>query len=96
MSKVIEGAIRALEERLGGARITGSVRFVIEDEGSIRVDETGVSADDAEADCTIRATRATFEGLLGGAVNPASAFMTGRLKIDGDVAIAMKLGSLLA
>ncbi|WP_424933238.1 SCP2 sterol-binding domain-containing protein [Amaricoccus macauensis] len=95
MSKVIEGAVRALEEKLDGDRVNGSVRFVIENEGSIRVDESGVREDDSEADCTLRATRETFEGLLEGQVNPAAAFMTGRLKVDGDMGLAMKLGSLL-
>jgi putative sterol carrier protein len=37
----------------------------------------------------------TFQGLLDGDVNPTSAFISGRLKVDGDMGLAMKLGSLL-
>jgi putative sterol carrier protein len=38
----------------------------------------------------------TFRGILEGDVNPTMAFMSGRLKIDGDMGLAMKLGTLLA
>jgi putative sterol carrier protein len=97
MSKVIDGAVEALNRRLDGEGVDGSVRFVIGDEGAVRVDETGARTDEVgAADCTITASRETFEGLLAGAVNPTTAFMTGRLKVEGDMALAMKLGSLIA
>jgi len=38
----------------------------------------------------------TFEGMLRGEINPTTAFMTGRLRIEGNMALAMKLGALLA
>ena len=38
----------------------------------------------------------TFQGMLSGDVNPTSAFMTGGLKIDGDMGTAMKLGAILS
>ncbi len=37
----------------------------------------------------------TFQGIMDGDVNPTSAFMGGRLKVDGDMGLAMKLGNLL-
>ena len=33
--------------------------------------------------------------MLDGDVNPTTAFMSGRLKVDGDMGLAMKLGSIL-
>ena len=96
MSDTIEAAVKALSERLSGGAMDGSVRFVIEDEGSIRVDESGVSADDSEADCTMTADQETFQGILEGEISPTAAFMTGRLKVDGDMGLAMKLGNLLS
>lgn len=96
MSDVVEAAVKALNAKLNGAGIDGSVKFVIEDEGSVRIDESGASADDSEADCTVTADTGTFEGMLAGEVNPTAAFMTGRLRIEGDMGIAMKLGSILA
>ena len=38
----------------------------------------------------------TFKGILSGDTNPTSAFMTGKLKVDGDMGMAMKLASVLA
>ena len=73
----------------------GSVRFVIEDEGAVRIDASGATADDGDADCTITASAETFQDLLAGELDPTAAFMSGRLTIDGDMGLAMRLGSLL-
>ena len=45
---------------------------------------------------TLFASRDTFEGILDGSVNPATAFMTGKLKIDGNMGTAMQLGQALS
>lgn len=96
MSDLVEAAVKALNAKLDGGGIDGAVKFVIADEGAVRIDEAGASADDAPADCTLTADADTFRDLLGGALNPTAAFMTGRLQIEGDMALAMKLGSILA
>lgn len=96
MSKVIETAVEKLNQKLDGEGIDGSARFVIEDEGVVRIDENGASADDSEADCTMHASAETFQGILGGDVNPTAAFMNGSLRIEGDMGLAMKLGAILA
>lgn len=95
MSDILQGAVKTLNEKLEGGGIDGSVKFVIEDEGSIRVDESGASVDDGEADCTMTASAETFQGILDGDIDPTGAFMAGRLKVDGDMGLAMKLGSVL-
>jgi putative sterol carrier protein len=97
MSEIVAGAVRALNAKLGGAGIDGSVRFVIEDEGAVRIDASGATADDgSDADCTLTASAETFQGLLDGELDPTGAFMSGRLTVDGDMGLAMRLGSLLA
>jgi putative sterol carrier protein len=96
MSDIVDAAVTALNAKLGGQGIDGSVKFVIEDEGSVRIDEDGARADDGEADCVMTADADTFRGILDGEVNPTAAFMSGRLKVDGDMGLAMKLGSILA
>lgn len=96
MSELLESAVKALNLRLGGGGIDGSVRFEIEGEGSVRIDENGASVDDGPADCTMAANSETFRGLLEGDVDPTSAFMSGALRVDGDMGLAMKLGSVLA
>ncbi|MFD1797653.1 SCP2 sterol-binding domain-containing protein [Paracoccus aurantiacus] len=95
MSNVIESAVAALNEKMGGFA-DGTAKFVIEDEGAIMVDADGARAGDDEADVTLTANRETFEGLLDGSVNPTMAYMSGKLAIDGNIALAMKLGSALS
>ncbi|QHQ35585.1 SCP2 sterol-binding domain-containing protein [Algicella marina] len=96
MSDVISAAVTALNEKLAGNEFEGSAKFVIEDEGSVRIDETGARADDSDADVTMTADAETFQGILDGEVNPTSAFMSGKLAIDGDMGMAMKLGAILS
>ncbi len=96
MSNIIETAVSALAEKLGGETLDGSVKFVLGDDGAVRIDENGASADDSDADCTMTADTETFQAIMDGDINPTSAFMTGKLKIDGDMGMAMKLGALLS
>jgi putative sterol carrier protein len=44
-----------------------------------------------EADCTFSATEETFEKIASGEQNATTAYMTGKLKIKGDMGAAMKL-----
>ena len=95
MSAVIEQAVAALNARMDGG-FDGSAKFVVEDEGSIMIDESGARAGDEAADVTMTADADTFRSILDGDLNPTTAFMTGRLKVDGDMGQAMKLGSVLS
>ena len=38
---------------------------------------------------------AVFRAILGGEMNATSAFMTGKLMVDGSMGMAMKLGAVL-
>lgn len=97
MSEIVDAAVKALNAKLGGAGIDGSVRFVIEDEGAVRIDEAGAAVDNGSgADCTLTASAETFQSLLAGEIDPTGAFMGGRLTVDGDMGLAIRLGSLLA
>ena len=95
MSDILNAAVATLNEKLSGG-FDGSVKFEIENEGCVRVDENGASIDDSDADCTLKANADTFQGIMSGDTNPTAAFMTGKLKVEGDMGAAMKLGSLLS
>ena len=94
MSDVIESAVAALSEKLGDG-FDGVAKFVIEGEGAIMLDSSGARAGDDEADVTLTADADTFKSILDGDTNPTAAFMTGKLSVDGDMGMAMKLGSVL-
>jgi putative sterol carrier protein len=96
MSDVIDAAVSALNDKLGDDGFDGRAKFVIEDEGAIMMTSEGATAGDEEADVTLTADTDTFRAILSGELNPTSAFMTGKLKVDGDMGAAMQLGTALA
>lgn len=96
MSDVIAAAVTALNAKMGADGFDGAAKFVIEGEGSIVMDASGARAGDEAADVTLTADAETFEAILAGDLDPTSAFMSGRLSVDGDMGMAMKLGSVLA
>lgn len=76
-----------------------TVKFDLGADGVIFVDgassPNSVSNDDAEADCTIIISMKNFKKLLAGDLNPTTAFMMRKIKVEGDMGIAMKLSSVL-
>ncbi|SFC72210.1 SCP2 sterol-binding domain-containing protein [Tropicimonas isoalkanivorans] len=95
MSEMIDKAVAALSARLNGP-VNGTAKFVIEDEGSLIIDEAGVRKGDADADVTLKADADTFRSILDGETNPTVAFMTGKLSVEGDMGLAMQLGAALS
>ncbi|MBR2575046.1 MAG: SCP2 sterol-binding domain-containing protein [Loktanella sp.] len=95
MSDVINEAVTQLNAKMGGAGFDGSAKFVIEDEGTIIIDQTGARAADDDADVTLTASADVFKAILDDELNPTTAFMTGKLSVDGDMGVAMKLTSVL-
>lgn len=57
-------------------------------------DSNIVSADDKAAACTVELSKADFQALISGQLNPMSAVMSGKIKIKGDMGVAMNLQSL--
>jgi len=99
MSEALEEAAKALREKFTDADFSGSVKFDIEDTGVIVVAggevSTAGSPDDSDADVTISADFDTFRDIFDGALSPTAAYMTGRMRIDGDMGLAMKLSQIL-
>ena len=50
---------------------------------------------EAEAACTFKMDEAVFLQLIAGKVDPMQLFMEGKMELDGDTDIAMKLGKVL-
>ncbi|QBX34198.1 SCP2 sterol-binding domain-containing protein [Paracoccus liaowanqingii] len=94
MSEVVTKAVEQLSTKIDS--FDSTAKFVITGEGAIMIDENGVRAGDEEAEVTLTASRETFEGIMTGDVNPATAFMMGKLKVDGSMGVAMQLGQKLS
>lgn len=79
--------------------IGGTIKFVIDGQ-SIYIDGSGdtntVSAEDKDADCTISTSFETLQKLQSGDLNPMMAVMGGKIKISGDMGLAMKLQNLIS
>ena len=100
MSDVVTEAVAALNAKMDGAGFDGIAKFDIEDEGGIIIDadgaRAGAGAGDDDADVTLSASTDVFKAILDGEMNPTTAFMTGKLSVDGDMGLAMKLAGVLS
>ncbi len=89
-----------LRTRVGDdSGLGATVKFDLGGDGVIFLDGASspntVSNDNVDADCTIVISMDDFVTLLAGDLDPTTAFMMGKLKVEGDMGIAMKLSSVL-
>jgi putative sterol carrier protein len=97
----LEAVTAGLKEKIGEDCGLGSVlKFDFGDDGILVLDATQVpnviSNDDVEAQCTMVLSLENFMEMADGKLNGTTAFMTGKLKIQGDMGIAMKLAPILS
>jgi putative sterol carrier protein len=80
------------------AGMHNSYQFEIEGAGQwlVKVDDDSIDVSEGagEADCTIAASEENFMKIVNGEQNATTAYMTGKLKIKGDMGAAMKLQKL--
>lgn len=96
MSEFLEQAAAELNTKMAQGGFDGTAKFAIDGIGAIMLDSGGARVADEEADVTLNADAETFQAIFDGDMNPTSAFMTGKLSVDGDMGLAMKLASVLA
>jgi len=101
MAETVQEFFQNLESRVDASKTAGMTSsYVFEiagagewkvdvDEGKVTVTEGG-----GDADAVISASEETFLKIVAGEQNPTSAYMTGKLKIKGDMGAAMKLQKL--
>lgn len=97
----LEAVTAGLKDKVGEDCGLGSVlKFDFGDDGILVLDATQVpnviSNDDVEAQCTMVLSLENFMEMAEGKLNGTTAFMTGKLKIQGDMGIAMKLAPILS
>ena len=75
-----------------------TVKLDFGDDGTIMLDGAGekVSEDDGAADTIIKIAWADWEAMTAGQLDGMTAFMTGKLKVEGDMSNAMQLQGVLS
>jgi putative sterol carrier protein len=89
-----------IRQRFADAAALGaSIKFDFAEAGLIHVDGTGpkneIGNADKAADCVIEMALEDFVQLLHGELDPTTAFLLGKLKVQGDMGPALKLQSIL-
>ena len=82
-----------------GAVLPGkTVKLDFGDKGTIMLDGVGntVTEDDGAADTTIKITWDDWQAMADGQLDGMTAFMTGKLKVEGDMSNAMQLQGVLS
>ncbi len=96
----IENVTAIVTQKVGtDCGLGGSIKFHCGDDGVIAVDATVVpnivTNDDVPAQCTVKIKIGDLEDMLSGKLDPMAAFSLGKLQLEGDLSIAMKLGNLM-
>ncbi|MBF9042559.1 sterol carrier protein [Rhodobacterales bacterium HKCCE4037] len=85
-----------VRDALIGKSFDGSLKFDCGEDGVIVLADNSASTNDRDTDCTIRISRENLGKLLSGKLNPMTGVMMGKLKVSGDMGVALGLGKLLA
>jgi acyl-CoA dehydrogenase len=90
--------ITAIQAQASKANALGSTLKFDFGDSQLYIDGSGasnmVSESNATAACTVKVSKSDFQQLIKGELNPMTAVMTGKIRIDGDMGVAMKLQSL--
>ena len=80
-----------------GGDFTKKVKFDFGDAGKLFIDGVAGKADnsDSDADATIKVNWDDFVKISEGAMDPTMAFMQGKLRVEGDMSVAMQLQNLM-
>jgi putative sterol carrier protein len=96
----MEQAAQAIAKNASAASAVGAVyKFVLDGPGGgtwiVTLKEApSIVAGDGEAECTIKMAAADYVDMMEGRAEGQELFFAGKLQIDGDMALAMKLTAL--
>ncbi|MGZ8369638.1 MAG: SCP2 sterol-binding domain-containing protein [Caulobacteraceae bacterium] len=92
----LEEMTQGLQKSVAGGGLDRTLTIDLKGEGFIHLNGDKVTNENLPADCTIIVTKDDLDSMVAGQLDPTMAFMTGKLKINGDMSVAMKLQPLLA
>jgi putative sterol carrier protein len=98
----LSGLTEEMRKRAGqNVKLGYKVKFVLEEDGIIFWDGTEHppaidNEDRPDATTTIRISAENLQKLMDGSLDPTLAYMTGKLKVEGSMGVALKLTSMFA
>ena len=92
----LESATQAIRTKVGAdSGLAASLKFDMGADGVIVIDGKStpntVTNDNTDTDCTVGITMDNLQAMLDGDLDPATGFMAGKLKVTGDMSVAMRL-----
>lgn len=96
----LEEITEGMRDRVGDdSGLDATLKFDFGDDGVIFMDGASspntVTNEDKDADCTMKISKEDFLAMVNGDLDGTTAFMMGKLKIEGNMGVAMKLQSVL-
>lgn len=96
----IESITETIKTKVGNdCGLGATLKFHLGNDGVVLIDATQVpnvvSNEDGAAQCTIKMKLSDLEDMLVGKLDPMAAFSLGKLQLEGDLGVAMKLGNLM-
>ena len=101
-SPQIQQIVTQMGQAIGAnSGLGGILKFDFGADGSVLIDgkstpNSVADGDGKSADCTISVSLSDFEKMAKGELDGTSAFMQGKLRVAGDMGLAMKVGPILA
>lgn len=92
---MLQEIAQQMQKGLDKNPLENSLKFDCGDEGAITLADGQAKLADDPADCTIKISQKNLEKLIAGKLNPMTAFAMGKIKVSGDMSVAMKLGKML-
>ena len=92
----LQACTEAIRTKVGAdSGLAATLKFDCGADGIIRIDGTStpntVSNDNIDSDGTVGITLENLNALLTGDLEPTTGFMAGKLKVSGDMGVAMRL-----
>lgn len=90
---------QVIKDKVGNdCGLNASVKFVLDGADVIFVDAKQVpnvvNNDNSDADCTVKITAENIQKILDGNLNPMTAFMMGKIKVEGNMGVAMNINKI--
>ncbi|MEP9399817.1 SCP2 sterol-binding domain-containing protein [Mesorhizobium sp. KR2-14] len=91
----VQAVVEKIRDRVESSGFGRSVKFDTGADGVIVIEGSTISTTDAPTDCTIKLSLDDLESMISGDLSPTTAFMTGKLSVEGDMSVAMALSQII-